>query len=164
MTFKKVAAACVIAILVIGVGGWGIANFEETAVKYNYEITTEEAPERYDEAEAVKLSELSESEQALLKDAFEKADDFTEESSVNVEKENRVDTNIDFDVVEIDGVPVIISISEERSVGAPPKFAFSSMGVMFGMFVFLIGLKGACHKRWESGKSSDEKTISLTEL
>lgn len=164
MSYQKGIVLIIGGLLLISAGGFGLQMSEEEETTYTYTISTESV-ETYDKSEANEISELDESERELLKEAFGNSANFFDGSSTSIQREEKVHTQLDWDVIEVDGAPLIVSISEESQVQASSEYLFSMTGIIFGVFMFCVGI-GILHSaKWSKGISRHSvRRIDLRDL
>ena len=130
-----------------------ITNYDggDTYELYEYEIKAEQVYDNTDESTqtATPISELSETEQQMLYDAFKKNDHFLDGSSVIIQQDEKIETLDPWKVVNINGVSMLVMIDGPETIIAhesPEDSATLVMGLflclLFGFTGLLITLEG----------------------
>jgi hypothetical protein len=160
MNVKEGIIFCIIGLLLMSGGGMGVDTFPRQNTVYEYTITTESTSD-YDESSAQSISELSEDDRVLLRQAFEQSEDFLDDSRTTIERHEQIDTELDWSVVKIDGVAVLVTVSESTDTEAPEPYALSVLVILFGGMIFMVGCKAIYNIRWETGSDSSSSSIDI---
>lgn len=164
MTYKKGILLVIVALVLLSAGGIGVNTYEEQNTVYKYHITSESISS-YDESSAQDVSELAQSERELLKEAFSTTDGFFDGASTTIEREEKVDIKLDWDVIEVDGASAVVSISEETVEEPSERYSFSMLALILGALGFSIGAGMFYNARWNNGiGSSHSQYINLKDL
>lgn len=160
MSINEGILFCIIGLLLMSGGGMGVDTFERQNTVYEYTITTESTSD-YDESSAQSISELSVEERVLLREAFEQSENFLDSSRTTIERDEQIDTELDWSVVKIDGVAVLVTVSESTDTEAPEPYALSVLAILFGGILFMFGCKAIYNIRWETGSTGSSSSIDI---
>jgi hypothetical protein len=103
----------IVIALIIGVGPaiYIFGGFAPMHTTYEYDVKTQQVFDNDRINNSTKLSELSEDEQAILYEAFKKADHFAGSEEIHVTRSEKLDTFNQWRVVEYNGVYLLVAIN-----------------------------------------------------
>lgn len=166
-TYGDAIFSIVVGIILISSGVYGLMFMDVSApTVYEYTVSTETVSGEYDESKVVEFSELPEEDRKLLKDAFEGTDTFFGDSTVEVERENKINPTVEWDIISVDGSPVVVSVSGPEKINpVVTPTAILYMAVLMGLAGFTIGLESLVYRKWEEGLTESETmTIDFKDI
>lgn len=112
INYRALAFALFVMLAGIGVFVAGDAIRPPTQTDYEYTVKAEQVNEDEMVNSSTDYDNLSEPEQEVLHRAFKKSDHFLGGSEAYVETDEPINASSDWRVVEVQGVPLLVSISE----------------------------------------------------
>jgi len=145
---KGMAIMAVIFLVVAGgLGMFALDLMETDEYEYEYTVKAEQVNEDEMVDEAIDYENISDAEQKVLFDAFKKSDHFLGGAEAYIETDEPIENvSNEWRVIEIKGVPMLVSIEGPEKVPADSEIGEDFLGLIVmvvAVFFALLGLAAA---------------------
>lgn len=135
--FIKGVLVLLISAMLIGGGVFAVAGETPENDNYRYTVKAEQVNDNEMPESHTDYENLTKAEQKVLFKAFKKSDHFFGSSSVTVTVDEKVNFFDGWEVVRIEGVPILVAVSGPHA-GEMPRF----MEIILGAVMFFSGCAG----------------------